>query len=141
MILGKYSIIQIGGFYGLKNGSKLVIDPVFKELLWFEYNKFIVQNEDEKWLIVNDLGNNILDEEFDRLHQFKNGVATFQKSNEFIFVNGYDVFKRVKFNNPDAYFNSSGLSIIQTEDGREGVILENGEWFLTPAFPQTLTSA
>ena len=59
MILGKYSIIQIGGFYGLKNGSKLVIDPVFKELLWFEYNKFIAQNEDEKWLIVNDLGNNI----------------------------------------------------------------------------------
>ena len=140
MILGKYSIFKEGELCGLKNCGELAIQPIYKELLWFELNWFIAQHPNEKWIITNDLGNNILGEEFDFLHQFKNGVATFQKSNEFVFVNGYAIFKRVKFNNPGAYFNSSGMSIIETEDGKQGVIMENGDWLIKPILPLLLTT-
>ena len=140
LILGRYIIFEQNKLFGLKVNGKVKIQPHYHQIIWFEADLFFAKNTEDKWEILNDENQNIYNEKFDILLRFRDNQATFQKSNEFIFLNGYAIYNRVKFYNPNAYFNSSGMSIIETEDGKQGVIMENGDWLIKPILPSTLTT-
>jgi len=132
LILGRYIIFQQNNLFGLKVSGIIKIQPQYKEIIWFEANLFFVRDIDEKWQILNDENQNIHNEKFDFFLRFRDNKATFQKSNEFIFLNGYEIYQRVKFFNPGARFDASGTAIIKTEQGEMGLLKINGEWYVSP---------
>lgn len=132
LILGRYIIFQQNNLFGLRVNEIIKIQPEYKEIIWFEANLFFARDIDEKWQILNDENQNIHNEKFDFFLRFRDNKATFQKSNEFIFLNGYEIYQRVKFYNPNARFDASGTAIIQTEQGEMGLLKINGEWYVSP---------
>ena len=75
----------------------------------------------------------LLKEEFTYLISLSDGIAVFLKNREYIFMNGYaQIFRRVNFFNQDADFNGADMALIQTEDGRRGLLKKNGEWYVDP---------
>jgi hypothetical protein len=132
LILGRYIIFQQNNLFGLRVNEIIKIQPEYKEITWFEANLFFARDIVEKWQILNDENQNIHNEKFDFFLRFKDNKATFQKSNEFIFLNGYEIYQRVKFFNPDARFDASGTAIIKTEQGEMGLLKINGEWYVSP---------
>jgi len=140
LILGRYIIFEQNNLFGLKVDAEVKIPPHYQQIIWFEADLFFTKDLENKWQILNDENQNVYNEKFDFLLRFRDNQATFQKSNEFIFLNGYGIYNRVKFYNLNAFFNGSGMSIIETEDGKQGVIMENGEWFIKPILPSALTT-
>jgi hypothetical protein len=132
LILGRYIIFEHNNLFGLKVGGKVKIQPHYHQIIWFEADLFFARNTEDKWEILNDENQNIYNEKFDILLRFKENQATFQKSNEFIFLNGYAIYNRVKFYNPNVKFDASGTAIIETEQGEKGLLKINGEWFVSP---------
>ena len=132
LILGRYIIFKHNNLFGLKVGGKVKIQPHYHQIIWFEADLFFARNTEDKWEILNDENQNIYNEKFDILLRFKENQATFQKSNEFIFLNGYAIYNRVKFYNPNVKFDGSGTAIIETEQGEKGLLKINGEWFVSP---------
>ena len=132
LILGRYIIFKHNNLFGLKVGGKVKIQPHYHQIIWFEADLFFARNTEDKWEILNDENQNIYNEKFDILLRFRDNQATFQKSNEFIFLNGYAIYNRVKFYNPNARFDASGTAIIETEQGEKGLLKINGEWFVSP---------
>lgn len=132
LILGRYIIFKHNNLFGLRVSDIIKIQPQYKEIIWFEANLFFTRDIEDKWEIIDDENQNIHNEKFDFLLRFKDNKATFQKSNEFIFLNGYGIYKRVKFYNPNARFDASGTAIIQTEQGEMGLLKINGEWYVSP---------
>jgi hypothetical protein len=112
-------------------------DFLYEEIVWFESDLFLCFNAKE-WVIINSKNNNVLGETFKTLLSLKNGIATLQNQNEYVFVNGYlDILNRVKYINEDVEFNGAGFAVVQFEDGRKGLLKMNGEWFAEPAILQT----
>ena len=132
LILGRYIIFEHNNLFGLKVGGKVKIQPHYHQIIWFEADLFFAKNTEDKWEILNDENQNIYNEKFDILLRFRDNQATFQKSNEFIFLNGYAIYNRVKFYNPNVKFDASGTAIIETEQGEKGLLKINGEWFVSP---------
>lgn len=132
LILGRYIIFKHNNLFGLKVGGKVKIQPHYHQIIWFEADLFFARNTEDKWEILNDENQNIYNEKFDILLRFRDNQATFQKSNEFIFLNGYAIYNRVKFYNPNVKFDGSGTAIIETEQGEKGLLKINGEWFVSP---------
>ena len=132
LILGRYIIFQQNNLFGLRVSGIIKIQPQYKEIIWFEANLFFTRDIEDKWEIIDDENQNIYNEKFDFLLRFQDNKATFQKSNEFIFLNGYGIYKRVKFYNPNARFDASGTAIIKTEQGEMGLLKINGEWYVSP---------
>ena len=132
LILGRYIIFEHNNLFGLRVSDIIKIQPQYKEIIWFEANLFFIRDIEDKWEIIDDENQNIHNEKFDFLLRFKDNKATFQKSNEFIFCNGYGIYQRVKFYNPNARFDASGTAIIQTEQGEMGLLKINGEWYVSP---------
>jgi hypothetical protein len=132
LILGRYIIFKHNNLFGLRVSDIIKIQPQYKEIIWFEANLFFTRDIEDKWEIIDDENQNIHNEKFDFLLRFKDNKATFQKSNEFIFLNGYGIYQRVKFYNPNARFDASGTAIIQTEQGEMGLLKINGEWYVSP---------
>ena len=132
LILGRYIIFEHNNLFGLKVGGKVKIQPHYHQIIWFEADLFFAKNTEDKWEILNDENQNIYNEKFDILLRFRDNQATFQKSNEFIFLNGYAIYNRVKFYNPNAKFDASGTAIIETEQGEKGLLKINGEWYVSP---------
>jgi len=132
LILGRYIIFEHNNLFGLKVGGKVKIQPHYHQIIWFEADLFFARNTEDKWEILNDENQNIYNEKFDILLRFRDNQATFQKSNEFIFLNGYAIYNRVKFYNPNAKFDASGTAIIETEQGEKGLLKINGEWYVSP---------
>jgi hypothetical protein len=132
LILGIYIIFKQDNLFGLRVLDIIKIQPRYKEIIWFESNLFFTRDIEDKWEIIDDENQNIHNEKFDFLLRFKDNKATFQKSNEFIFLNGYGIYHRVKFYNPNARFDASGTAIIETEQGEKGLLKINGEWFISP---------
>ena len=132
LILGRYIIFKHNNLFGLRVSDIIKIQPQYKEIIWFEANLFFTRDIEDKWEIIDDENQNIHNEKFDFLLRFKDNKATFQKSNEFIFCNGYGIYQRVKFYNPNARFDASGTAIIQTEQGEMGLLKINGEWYVSP---------
>jgi hypothetical protein len=132
LILGRYIIFKHNNLFGLKVDGKVKIQPHYHQIIWFEADLFFARNTEDKWEILNDENQNIYNEKFDILLRFKENQATFQKSNEFIFLNGYAIYNRVKFYNPNVKFDGSGTAIIETEQGEKGLLKINGEWFVSP---------
>jgi len=132
LILGRYIIFEHNNLFGLKVGGKVKIQPHYHQIIWFEADLFFARNTEDKWEILNDENQNIYNEKFDILLRFRDNQATFQKSNEFIFLNGYAIYNRVKFYNPNARFDASGTAIIETEQGEKGLLKINGEWYVSP---------
>jgi len=132
LILGRYIIFEQNKLFGLKVNGKVKIQPHYHQIIWFEADLFFARNTEDKWEILNDENQNIYNEKFDILLRFKENQATFQKSNEFIFLNGYAIYNRVKFYNPNVKFDGSGTAIIETEQGEKGLLKINGEWFVSP---------
>ena len=132
LILGRYIIFEHNNLFGLKVGGKVKIQPHYHQIIWFEADLFFARNTEDKWEILNDENQNIYNEKFDILLRFRDNQATFQKSNEFIFLNGYAIYNRVKFYNPNSRFDASGTAIIETEQGEKGLLKINGEWFVSP---------
>jgi hypothetical protein len=132
LILGRYIIFEHNNLFGLKVDGKVKIQPHYHQIIWFEADLFFARNTEDKWEILNDENQNIYNEKFDILLRFKENQATFQKSNEFIFLNGYAIYNRVKFYNPNVKFDGSGTAIIETEQGEKGLLKINGEWFVSP---------
>ncbi len=132
LILGRYIIFEHNNLFGLKVGGKVKIQPHYHQIIWFEADLFFARNTEDKWEILNDENQNIHNEKFDFLLTFKDNKATLQKSNEFIFLNGYGIYNRVKFYNPNVKFDASGTAIIETEQGKKGLLKINGEWFVSP---------
>ena len=132
LILGRYIIFEHNNLFGLKVGGKVKIQPHYHQIIWFEANLFFARNTEDKWEILNDENQNIHNEKFDVLLRFRDNQATFQKSNEFVFLNGYGIYNRVKFYNPNVKFDGSGTAIIETEQGEKGLLKINGEWFVSP---------
>jgi hypothetical protein len=130
--LGRYIIFEHNNLFGLKVDGKVKIQPHYHQIIWFEADLFFARNTEDKWEILNDENQNIYNEKFDILLRFKENQATFQKSNEFIFLNGYAIYNRVKFYNPNVKFDGSGTAIIETEQGEKGLLKINGEWFVSP---------
>jgi hypothetical protein len=108
------------------------IQPLYYQIIWFEADLFFARNTEDKWEILNDENQNIHNEKFDVLLRFRDNQATFQKSNEFVFLNGFGIYNRVKFYNPNVKFDGSGTAIIETEQGEKGLLKINGEWFVSP---------
>jgi len=132
LILGRYIIFEQNNLFGLKVGGKVKIQPHYHQIIWFEADLFFARNTEDKWEILNDENQNIHNEKFDVLLRFRDNQATFQKSNEFVFLNGYGIYNRVKFYNPNVKFDGSGTAIIETEQGEKGLLKINGEWFVSP---------
>jgi len=132
LILGRYIIFEHNNLFGLKVDGKVKIQPHYHQIIWFEADLFFARNTEDKWEILNDENQNIYNEKFDILLRFRENKATFQKSNEFIFLNGYAIYNRVKFYNPNVKFDASGTAIIETEQGKKGLLKINGEWFVSP---------
>jgi hypothetical protein len=132
LILGRYIIFEQNKLFGLKVNGKVKIQPHYHQIIWFEADLFFARNTEDKWEILNDENQNIYNEKFDILLRFRDNQATFQKSNEFIFLNGYAIYNRVKFYNPNVKFDASGTAIIETEQGKKGLLKINGEWFVSP---------
>ena len=132
LILGRYIIFEHNNLFGLKVDGKVKIQPHYHQIIWFEADLFFARNTEDKWEIIDDENQNIHNEKFDILLRFKENQATFQKSNEFIFLNGYAIYNRVKFYNPNARFDASGTAIIETEQGEKGLLKINGEWYVSP---------
>ena len=132
LILGRYIIFEHNNLFGLQVGGKVKIQPHYHQIIWFEADLFFAKNTEDKWEIIDDENQNIHNEKFDLLLRFKDNKATFQKSNEFIFLNGYGIYQRVKFYNPNARFDASGTAIIETEQGEKGLLKINGEWYVSP---------
>lgn len=132
LILGRYIIFELNNLFGLRVFGIIKIQPQYKEIIWFEANLFFARDIEDKWKIIDDENQNIHNEKFDLLLRFKDNKATFQKSNEFIFLNGYGIYQRVKFYNPNARFDASGTAIIETEQGEKGLLKINGEWYVSP---------
>ncbi len=132
LILGRYIIFEHNNLFGLKVDGKVKIQPHYHQIIWFEADLFFAKNTEDKWEILNDENQNIYNEKFDILLRFRDNQATFQKSNEFIFLNGYAIYNRVKFYNPNAKFDASGTAIIETEQGEKGLLKINGEWYVSP---------
>ena len=132
LILGRYIIFEHNNLFGLRVSGIIKIQPQYKQIIWFEANLFFTRDIEDKWEIIDDENQNIHNEKFDFLLRFKDNKATFQKSNEFIFLNGYGIYQRVKFYNPNARFDASGTAIIQTEQGEMGLLKINGEWYVSP---------
>jgi len=132
LILGRYIIFGHNNLFGLSVSGIIKIQPQYKEIIWFEANLFFARDIEDKWKIIDDENQNIHNEKFDLLLRFKDNKATFQKSNEFIFLSGYGIYQRVKFYNPNARFDASGTAIIQTEQGEMGLLKINGEWYVSP---------
>ena len=132
LILGRYIIFELNNLFGLRVFGIIKIQPQYKQIIWFEANLFFIRDIEDKWEIIDDENQNIHNEKFDFLLRFKDNKATFQKSNEFIFLNGYGIYQRVKFYNPNARFDASGTAIIQTEQGEMGLLKINGEWYVSP---------
>jgi hypothetical protein len=134
LILGRYIIFEHNNLFGLKVDGKVKIQPHYHQIIWFEAHLFFARDKEDKWEILNDENQNIYNEKFDILLRFRDNQATFQKSNEFIFLNGYAIYNRVKFYNPNARFDASGTAIIETEQGENGLLKINGEWFVSPLY-------
>ena len=132
LILGRYIIFKHNNLFGLRVSDIIKIQPQYKEIIWFEANLFFTRDIEDKWEIIDDENQNIHNEKFDFLLIFKDNKATLQKSNEFIFLNGYGIYNRVKFYNPNVKFDASGTAIIETEQGKKGLLKINGEWFVSP---------
>ena len=132
LILGRYIIFEHNNLFGLKVDGIIKIQPHYHQIIWFEADLFFARNTEDKWEILNDENQNIYNEKFDILLRFRDNQATFQKSNEFIFLNGYAIYNRVKFYNPNVKFDGSGTAIIETEQGEKGLLKINGEWFVSP---------
>lgn len=132
LILGRYIIFEQNNLFGLKVGGKVKIQPHYHQIIWFEADLFFARNTEDKWEILNDENQNIHNEKFDVLLRFRDNQATFQKSNEYVFLNGYGIYNRVKFYNPNVKFDGSGTAIIETEQGEKGLLKINGEWFVSP---------
>jgi len=132
LILGRYIIFEQNKLFGLKVNGKVKIQPHYHQIIWFEADLFFARDTEDKWEIIDDENQNIYNEKFDILLRFKENQATFQKSNEFIFLNGYAIYNRVKFYNPNVKFDGSGTAIIETEQGEKGLLKINGEWFVSP---------
>ena len=132
LILGRYIIFKHNNLFGLRVSDIIKIQPQYKKIIWFEANLFFTRDIEDKWEIIDDENQNIHNEKFDFLLRFQDNKATFQKSNEFIFLNGYGIYKRVKFYNPNARFDASGTAIIETEQGEKGLLKINGEWYVSP---------
>ena len=112
-------------------------DFLYEKIIWFEGDLFLCYNA-KGWVLINSNGKNALGETFQTLLSLKNGIATFQNQNEYVFVNGYlDIINRVKYTNKDVEFNGAGFAVVQIEDGKKGIIKRNGEWFVEPAILQT----
>jgi hypothetical protein len=112
-------------------------DFLYEEIVWFESDLFLCFNAKE-WVIINSKNNNVLGETFKTLLSLKNGIATLQNQNEYVFVNGYaQIINRVKYTNTDVEFDGAGFAVVQFEDGRKGLLKMNGEWFAEPAILQT----
>ena len=80
----------------------------------------------------------MIGETFKTLLSLKNGIATFQNQNEYVFVNGYaQIINRVKYTNTDVEFDGAGFAVVQMGDGKKGIIKKNGEWFVEPTIHQT----
>jgi hypothetical protein len=132
LILGRYIIFEHNNLFGLKVDGKVKIQPHYHQIIWFEADLFFARNTEDKWEILNDENQNIHNEKFDVLLRFRDNQATFQKSNEFVFLNGFGIYNRVKFYNPNVKFDGSGTAIIETEQGEKGLLKINGEWFVSP---------
>jgi hypothetical protein len=132
LILGRYIIFEQNNLFGLKVDGIIKIQPLYYQIIWFEADLFFARNTEDKWEILNDENQNIHNEKFDVLLRFRDNQATFQKSNEFVFLNGFGIYNRVKFYNPNVKFDGSGTAIIETEQGEKGLLKINGEWFVSP---------
>lgn len=112
-------------------------DFLYEEIVWFESDLFLCFNAKE-WVIINSKNNNVLGETFKTLLSLKNGIATLQNQNEYVFVNGYaQIINRVKYTNTDVEFDGAGFAVVQMGDGKKGIIKKNGEWFVEPTILQT----
>jgi hypothetical protein len=110
---------------------------IYNKIIWFESDLFLCYNT-KGWILINSKTNNALGETFQTLLSLKNGIATFQNKNEYVFVNGYlEILNRVKYINNDMGFNGAGFVVVDLEDGRKGLLKMNGEWFAEPAILQT----
>jgi hypothetical protein len=132
-------------FIGKRNDKWALLDSlgnihskfIYEKIVWFESDLFLCYNA-KGWVFINSKNNNVLGETFKTLLSLKNGIATFQNKNEYVFVNGYlDILNRVKYINEDVEFNGAGFAVVQFEDGRKGLLKMNGEWSAEPAILQT----
>jgi hypothetical protein len=134
----KYYIAKRNGKWALIDSQgNTYSDFIYEKIVWFESDLFLCYNA-KGWVFINSKNNNVLGETFKTLLSLKNGIATFQNKNEYVFVNGYlDILNRVKYINEDVEFNGAGFAVVQFEDGRKGLLKMNGEWFAEPAILQT----
>jgi hypothetical protein len=107
-------------------------DFLYEKIIWFESDLFLC-HKTTGWVLINTKSKNVLGETFQSLLSLKNGIATFQNQNEYVFVNGYlEILNRVKYINNDVEFNGAGIAVVQLDDGKKGMIKKNGEWFVEP---------
>jgi hypothetical protein len=112
-------------------------DFLYAKIIWFESDLFLCYNT-KGWVLINSKSNNVFGETFQTLISLKEGIATFQNQNEYVFVNGYlDILNRVKYINEDVEFDGAGFAVVQMGDGKKGIIKKNGEWFVEPTILQT----
>ncbi len=131
----KFSRFHIGkrkGKWALLDTNERVITPfIYTQILWLEADIFLCQAEN--WVVLNSWNIDLLMEGFTYLVCLSDGIAVFLKGNEYTFMNGHaKIFRRINFFNQDAEFNGADMALIQTEDGRRGLLKKNGEWYVEP---------
>jgi len=134
----KFSRFHIGkrkGKWALLDTNGRVITPfIYSQILWLEADIFLCQAEN--WVVLNSWNIDLLKEGFTYLVCLSDGIAVFLKGKEYTFMNGHaKIFRRINFFNQDAEFNGADMALIQTEDGKRGLLKKNGEWYVEPTIP------
>jgi hypothetical protein len=107
---------------------------IFTQIIWMESDLFLCFSDN--WRLINGQNMDLLNESFPMLISLSGGMAIFMKDNAYIFLNGYgQITTRVEFFNNDAEFNGADLALIETRDGKKGLLKKNGEWYIEPITP------
>jgi hypothetical protein len=129
-------------YMGKRDGKWALLDTTGRVITPFKYNQIIWMESDlflcfsDAWTLLNSQNIDLLKEEFPCLISLSIGMAIFMKNNEYIFTNGYgQITTRVEFFNKDAEFNGADLALIETRDGKKGLLKKNGEWYVEPITP------
>lgn len=120
-----YFINRLGG----------IVSKAYEEINEFSDAAYVVK-QGNKYGVVDQFGQSLVEPRFDKLGDFKNGYAYYIEAGSYGFVSRLGVQHKAEFEWVSD-FDSSGIAIYK-EEARYGIIHTSGKRLLEPAYDQVL---